>query len=311
MLAGCSGGARNAAESDLENEDACGFLNHPVDLTVPWDVGGGSDVFGRQIAQLAEPSIGEPIVVQNLPGASGETGMTRFMSAEPDGHALVQVVFDFVLLNALGQSKTDYKDLHFLMRGQYAPSYLFAPAKSDLDMATVIERAKADPGTLRVAGSGVGSPDEVTITSLSDQGLNLNYAAYDESGERYLAPLQGDADLLYEQTGDIQSFLESGDYRPIVAFSSDPVPGYEDVPTISEFDLDVTLPQWRGIAIQADAPAEAKECWEGILRDVADSEDYKEFLKETDTGAEPPLFGDDFNAWVEEQYQEAEQLVSN
>lgn len=308
VLAGCGSGSPDAGGTDAN----CGFVNRPVDLVVPWGAGGGADTFARTIGEQAEGIVDQSIVIQNLQGASGEVGMSRFMAMGNDGLSLVQLSSDFVLLNAAGQSQTDFKDLHFLVRGQYAPSFLYVPTDSEFETAQdLVDAARANPGEISIAGSGAGSPDDVAVRSMREAGIDLNYVAYNEAGERYVAPLQGSVDALFEQTGDIQSFLDAGDYRPLLSFTEERVDGEDDVPAIAELDVEVTPTQWRGLAIRDDVSEEVKSCWEDVLAQSVETEDYQSFTEQTKSDFEPPILGEEMNSWVQGEYDRAVELFGN
>ena len=107
-----------------------------------------------------------------------------------------------------------------------------------------------------MATVGTNSVDDIVLAALEDvQGTPFRAVPYSEPGERYTALLSGEVDALYEQLGDVTSFLDSGDFVPVVIFADEPVKGFEDVPLASDLDLpdEVVLPQFRGLVTSAEA----------------------------------------------------------
>jgi tripartite-type tricarboxylate transporter receptor subunit TctC len=163
------------------------------------------------------------------------------------------------------------------------PSALFV--KSDSPWKTwndVAKAAKASPGKLKVAVVGLGSVDEMALKYMEGKGLKFTAVPYAKPGERYIAVLGGHADLLYEQPGDVRSFLDSKQMRAILIFNQERVlPEFADVMSSKEARLEVYLPQFRSVVVRAGTdPQRVKILADAVAKVAADPE-YYAFLKES------------------------------
>jgi len=210
----------------------------------------------------------------------------------------------------MGKSNFSYKDLTWIARGQLSYSLFFVPMESKYKTwDEIIKLAKENPGELRVATSGKGSTDDIIISFLATQGIKFTFVPYNKPSERYVSPLRGETDLLFEQIGDIQSLLEAKKYRPLVACYKKRSPDFPDTPTLGEYGVDLALPIWRGIAAKKGVPADRLRILVDAFKKAILTDDYKTFAKETRTDQEPPVFGDDYNKFVEEDYNQAVKLL--
>jgi tripartite-type tricarboxylate transporter receptor subunit TctC len=294
-----------------ENGDLEGFPERPIDVVVVWGTGGGSDIFARGFADVLGNYVDVPLAVQNQPGSTGEVGLQAFLDMGDDGHAVVSHSAEYALMNAFGATRTPIDELYLIGRPQLTPSMLYVPTGHD-EIETfddVVAFAEENPGELRVAVTGPGSADDLTVRYLESEGIDLSLVEYPEPGERYSAPLQGDADLLYEQPGTMADFIEAGDYQPIVAFEPEPVEGFEDVPLIGEYGVEVSIPQWRFWALPDSAPDEVKAWWVERMEEAAADEQWTEFSAEQYTDFGEPMFGDELNEWARNEIASYEEMV--
>ena len=139
--------------------------------------------------------------------------------------------------------------------------------------------AKASPGGLKIAISGFGSPDDLTIHALAQKGLALNAVPFAQPGERYSSLLGHHSDLLYSPIGNIRSFVMGKQMRPILFFSDKRIKDYPDIPTAKEVGYDISLPQRRAIVAKAGLPPEVMKTLSDALAAVAKEPEYVAFLK--------------------------------
>src|SRR4029450_12078391 len=105
--------------------------------------------------------------------------------------------------------------------------------KSDSPHRTIQElfkHAQANPGKLRVASTGFGSVDDVSVVSLAKKGYRMTTVPYPKPGERYAAALGGHAEVLYEQAGDVQPYVKAGQAKPPLLFAEQRHAAFPDVP---------------------------------------------------------------------------------
>ncbi|MEL7566900.1 MAG: tripartite tricarboxylate transporter substrate binding protein [Dehalobacterium sp.] len=248
FITGCGSNKDNSSTNDTSSEI---YPDRPIEVIVPFGAGGGSDVMVRKFVSIAEKEIGKPFVVSNVTGAAGATGTAQGLSADPNGYTLIAVESDGHTMIALGRTEFTTKDLCYVARTQYAVSMLFVPGDSPFKtMEDIIKYAKENPQKLKVAGSGAGSIEELTVAYLSRNGVELTFVPFGSPGERYASVLGKHNDILFEQPGDVKQWLDTGELRPIVVFYPERLnaEAFKDVPTAKELGFDIESGMWRGFA---------------------------------------------------------------
>ncbi|HEX2651348.1 MAG TPA: tripartite tricarboxylate transporter substrate binding protein [Burkholderiales bacterium] len=269
-----------AATAGLAQEK---YPSRPVEMIVPWGAGGGADQLARKLARLMEERVKVSIPVVNVPGATGSTGMTKLVTAPADGYAMAIHIADTHALLATSSPRwkaNDFIPLGIMIR---QPSALLV--KKDSPFKTwndVVKAAKANPGKLKVAMLGFGSVDDMALKYLEGKGLKFTPVPYAKPGERYTAILGGHTDLLYEQPGDVRSFIDSGQMRPILIFNKERMlPEFADVVCSKEAGLEVYLPQFRSVVVRAGTdPKRVAVLADAVAAAAAEPEFYA-FLKES------------------------------
>jgi tripartite-type tricarboxylate transporter receptor subunit TctC len=242
------------------------YPSRPIDVICTFGAGGGLDTMARQLTNLVQPILGVALPVANVPGASGNTGVTQLLAAKPDGYTLAAYVQDTMMTIPMGYARHKVEDIHWLVRTQVADSFLFV--KSDSEFKTVTDLfnyAKANPGKLRVSSTGFGTPDDVTVRFLGKKGYKMTTVPYPKPGERYAATLGGHTEVLYEQAGDVKQYLEAGQLKPLIIFAEKRLPAFPDVPASAELGLNITLPQFRGIVAKKGLPPERAQLLAGAI----------------------------------------------
>ena len=250
-----------------------------VELIVPFGPGGGADQLARESAKLLAGILPAPVKVTNIPGATGNTGMAKLLAALNDGNTMAVLTADtFSLLAYLnpGWKMSDIIPLAIMMK---QPSALFLPANSRFKTWADFEKeARLRPDTLRVAITGLGSPDYLTLQQLAAKGIRLAPVPLSNPEERYRATLDGKADALYEQQGDVQAFIDAKQLRPILVFGAARLASFKDVPASQELGIANARNQFRAIVVKAGTdPAKIKAMSESLDK-VAAMPQYKSYL---------------------------------
>ena len=254
------------------------FPSRPVDLVVNFGPGGGADGMGRTVARLLSPVINVPVPASNVAGAAGNTGLTKVANAEPDGYTIGTMTGLTVSSWASGMGSLTPEDFSYLGIVQSSPSMLFAPTDSPFgDYQALLDYTAANPGEVRVATAGLGTLDDLTVKFLGTKGYEMKNVPYSKPAERYISPLGGHTELLYEEPGDVAQFLESGQMRPLVVFREERHPRFPDVPTSYEFGHEISFPNWRGIVTSASVPAERIQILNEAMSKVVVHDDWKEY----------------------------------
>lgn len=260
------------------------YPSRPVDMIVNFGPGGGADQLGRVMSKLLEPILGVPVPVANVAGASGNAGLTKVLSSTPDGYTLGTLTGLSISAWASGLGKMQVGDFAFIGLVQSSPSMLFVPANSKIQSyKDLLQAAQANPGKLRVATAGYGTLDDIAVKFLAAKGYRMINVPFAKPGERYLSPLGGHSEVLFEEPGDVVQFLESKQYRPIVVFGEKRHPSFPDTPASAEFDHHIDLPNWRAVVTHTKVPPATLEALNAAVTKVTETPEWKKFCGETYT----------------------------
>lgn len=251
----------------------------PIEFIVPWGPGGGSDQTARKLAKLLETELKVSIPVINTPGATGNSGMAKLLAAPANGYSIGILAWDTYALLATHPPKWSNSDFVPLGIVIQLPSGFYVSGDRFANWQAFEREARSRP--LKIAISGFGSPDDITIQYFANRGLKFNAVPFANPGERYAALLGGHVDALYSPAGNIKSFVDSNQMRPIIFFNRDRLPEFQQVPSSKELGYDITLPQRRAVIVKSGTePAKLAVLSDALAR-VATSAEYKAFLKES------------------------------
>jgi putative tricarboxylic transport membrane protein len=255
------------------------YPSHPINYIVPWGPGGGADQLARVSSKLMEPDLKVSLPVINIPGATGQTGLTKLATDPADGYTIEVMTGDTFGTFAAPNSR--FKLSQFVPLGIMIqqPSGFYVKMDSPLKTWDDVVAA-AHKKTLRVAVTGFGSPDDLTVNYFRSKGLKLRSVPFSKPGLRYSSVLGGEADLLYEQAGDVRAFLDGKKIRPVMFFSNRPFAVYPNIPYSVKLGYKVTLPQFRTVLIKAGTdPARIKRISDALQK-VATEPAFGAYLKQ-------------------------------
>jgi len=258
------------------------YPSRPVDLIVNFGPGGGADQMGRTVAKIIAPLLNTSIPASNVAGAAGNAGLTKVANSKPDGYTIGTMTGLTVSSWAAGMGRLGVGDFAYIGIMQSSPSMFFvakdSPYKTYQDL---LNAAKANPNKIRVATAGYGTLDDIAVKYVSSLGFPMVNVPYAKPGERYVAPLGGHTEVLYEEPGDVLQFLESKQLRPLVIFGAKRHPAFPDVPASFEFDQKIDLPNWRGIVTSSKVPADRIAILHSAAAKAAASPEWKAFCEKT------------------------------
>ena len=174
---------------------------------MPWGPGGGADQLARKIAPDLEKALKVSLPVINVAGATGQTGLTKMLTSPADGYSISVLIADTLALQMDPVTKWKPADIVPAAVMIQQPSAFFVAENSPLKTWKDVE-AEAKKRPLKVGVTGFGSADDLHVIYFNGKGLKLISVPFPKPSERYSAILGGHADLLYEQLGDVKSFLD-------------------------------------------------------------------------------------------------------
>ncbi|MEZ5934461.1 MAG: tripartite tricarboxylate transporter substrate binding protein [Alphaproteobacteria bacterium] len=265
----------------LAEEKPADFPERPLTMIVPYGAGGGSDQLSRAMASAMEPTLGQPIQVVNKPGGGGMAAVPDFMTAPADGYTLLESIDDAVTNYVSGKlAEHPGEDWEPLCMAQITFSQIYIRPDDERfkDWETFLAYAKENQATLANLGNA-GSMERINMKKLEDAlGFETNQIAFDKPAERYGALIGAQVDALFEQPGDVRSFLDAGQMVPILTIYPERPEAFADVPTHLEAGADFeALLRFRGFYVLPSVPEDRKRFLAAACRQGFDSADFQAF----------------------------------
>ena len=235
------------------------FPSRPVKLVMGFGPGGLADIAGRSIGQVMSQSMGQPVVIENMPGAGASNAALTLARAAPDGHTILWVSSQ----NAIAPSM--FKSLPYDWSRDFAPVgpmavfdfVLFVHKDSPLKtVRDVIEAAKANPEKFNFGSIAVGTAQNLsTLNFVAMAGLKVPTVPFRTTGEVITALASGNVQAAFETIPAVIAQFGAGTLRPIAVSSDKRVPFLPDVPTIAESGVPgYRTYSWNGIVAPAKTP---------------------------------------------------------
>jgi tripartite-type tricarboxylate transporter receptor subunit TctC len=245
----------------LAHAQAPAWPSKPVTLTVGFAAGGSADILARAISQKLSGVLGQPVVVENKPGAGGTIAAAGVAAAVPDGHTLLLVTSGHAGSGALYTSLRydPVKAFTPVIKLAATPVVLVAPAAQPWkSLNELLDAARKAPGTLNYAAGGGGA----TTTALAaeflkkDTGTDMVQVPYRGSGPALTALLSGEVQVGFEIPSSALPHIQSGKLRALAVTTRTRSAALPDVPTVIEQGIrDFEVVGWFGVLAPAGTPA--------------------------------------------------------
>ena len=214
----------------------------PITLIVPLQAGTASDLVARILSEKIGAKIGQPIVVENVPGAGGATGSMRVARAAPDGYTIgalnngIHTVLPYIVAKLPFEPFRDFESITQLAR---FPSVLIVnkelPAQT---LKELIALAKKEPGKLNYASVGPGSPQHLAMEQLkADAGIDMTHVPYRGGAQATQAIAAGEVNAFWIATSVALPFIEAGTVRVLAVGDKSRTKTLPNVPTVDEAAL--------------------------------------------------------------------------
>jgi tripartite-type tricarboxylate transporter receptor subunit TctC len=274
----------------------------PVKIIVPI-VGSTNDVLARIVAPKLSEAIGQPVIVENKPGAGGNIGADFVAKATPDGHTLLVGYNGPLAINVSLFEKMPYdsvKDLAPITLAVSAPQYLVVnPALPIKNVQEMVAYAKSSGGKMSYASIAVGSASHLTMEMFKlAAGVEITHIPYRGAGPAITDLLAGNVDAAFLVPGNVQQFLKEGRLRLIATSGQKRFPSTPTVPTLIESGYpDFLATSWIGFLTTAGTPKPIIDRYNKELVKILKSTEVREKLEsmEFEVIAGSP---DQFRNWI-------------
>src|ERR1700742_648833 len=235
--------------------------NRPIRMIVPYTPGGYTDLMARLVGQKISDALGQPIIFENKPGANAIIGTDVVAKAAPDGYTFGTVIAAHAV-NATLNPKLPYdtlKDFSYVSLMSVAPLIMIAhPSLPANNVQELIALAKAKPGELNFASSGVGAAAHLTMEMFKSRtGIDMQHIPYKGTAGALQDVIGGRINVMFDIIGPLMPQVKSGNAKAIVVTARERVPAAPDVPTMAEQGVpDFVSGTWAGIIAPAGTPKE-------------------------------------------------------
>ncbi len=218
------------------------YPERPITWIVPFPPGGAMDVIARTLGESMSRELGQPIVVENKPGAGGNIGAAQVANAKPDGYTIM------IVANGMAVNPSLYKKLSYDPIADFEPISLLADVPNILvtqasrkdvnSVQDVIAQVKADPGKYTYASAGVGTSIHLAGALFTYLGkLDMLHVPYKGSGPAVSDLLGGQVDYMFDSITSSKPHINSGKLKALAITTSKRSSSLPDVPTVAESGL--------------------------------------------------------------------------
>ena len=234
------------------------YPQHAIKLIVPWPAGGSVDIAARVIAEQLSVDLGQPVIVDNRPGAAGNIGATAAAKSAPDGYTLLMATTPMIINRSL------YKDLPFDLSRDFTPvsqlvtlSYvLVAHPSVASSVQELIAKAKARPGQISYASSGPGTQLHLIGEAFKRQaGIDIVHVPYKGAPPALADLVGGHVQLMFPGVPVVEPLIKSGQLNALAVVSKRRLALLPNVPTLAEAGVpNIDFTEWYGVVVPAGTP---------------------------------------------------------
>ncbi len=259
--------------------------NYPHDtvaLITHSSAGGGTDVFLREMVRHLGAVMDVNFVVENVRGGSGAKAMARLAASPADGSIFYGTTPTFINTSLLSKPEVTYKDLEPVVNVFLDPQIVYVRANSPFgSLAEVVEKAKAEPGSVKFGVTTPGSLDRQVMEKFKTiTGTEGPVITHDGGGELLISVLNGTVDLGIGEVQELIGQLEAREVRLIATYTEDRLDNFPDVQTAKEQGIDLVVNKFRGIAGPKGLPDNIIAAWEKAIPAVLQVEAFKKWYSD-------------------------------
>ena len=276
-----------------------------VEFVIPYGLGGGADLLARTIIKIIQEEKLTPVTVVavNKPGGGTATGVGYVVSAKnADPHTLVLVNPQTQITPLRVKNAKGWRDMtpviNFMLDDYLLLVRKDAPFKTAADL--VATGKKKGPRAISVGSAGTADDMSIAVFEAAT-GIKLNIVRFNSGGEILTALLGGNVDLASGNPLEFMGQLQAGAVRPLGVFRATRFEAMPKVPTLKEQGIETTpFQMWRGVAMPKGAPADAVAYWQGVLKKVAATKQFKDYIS-SNVATLHVIAGPEFERFLGEQ----------
>jgi tripartite-type tricarboxylate transporter receptor subunit TctC len=235
------------------------YPDRPIKLVVPFPPGGPVDVTARIVAQPLAPLLGQPVVIENRPGASGMIGGKAVATADPDGYTILCGNISSLVVTPIVNHNRDYDPVKaFVPVAKLSQNYqvlVVAPDFAPKTVQELIAFAKANPGKLNFGSAGPGNASHLGAELFKlKTGVDIVHIPYKGAADAMTGVMGGQVEMFFGDIAGAMSLIREGRLRALAWSSEVRNPDLPDMPTMIESGVDYVALTYIGVVAPAGTP---------------------------------------------------------
>ncbi|MDO9404183.1 MAG: tripartite tricarboxylate transporter substrate binding protein [Polaromonas sp.] len=295
-------------------QPASTFPNKPIRFIVPYPPGGGTDIVARLVAGKMSAALGQPVLVDNKPGASTIIGTEMLAKAAPDGYTLGMVT-DSHAINPVFFPRLPYdsvKDFEPVSQLVFVPLVLVAhPSLNVKTLPELVAVAKLRPGRINYASIGNGSPHQISMEWLKSMaGISMTHIPYKGVAPALTDLVAGQVDVMFTGTSSAGPYVKAGKLNALAVSSAKRQQTFPDTPAVAEQGLpEFDFMTWYGTVLPAGTPPAIVQRMSQEIAAALNQPDVKERLASLGVVGTPSSPAE-FRAFIRSESQKLGRIVT-
>ncbi|HSB80632.1 MAG TPA: tripartite tricarboxylate transporter substrate binding protein [Candidatus Methylomirabilis sp.] len=290
------------------------YPNKPITIQVGFGAGGSSDVGVRVLAEALKKILGQPVLVENKPGAGSQVMLSDFKNnAKPDGYTLALInipQLQTIVFDPTRKASFGMKDFQPVANHVQDPGAILVRNESPFKtLEDFLQEAKAKPGQVKASTTGIGSDDHLAVLDLQRKAnIRFNIIHLQDTPAALTAALGGHTDVDFDNVGGFLPSAKSGTARILAVMMEQRYPDLPDVPTFKERGIDLVSSSTRGYVFPAGTPMEIVKYMEQSIKQAMEDPEHVKRMQEA--GLTLKFMGtEEYGKFLEAQNDRAKQLI--
>ena len=270
------------------------YPDRPIEIIVPFGVGGGSDTAARAVAEGLKPLLKAPLLITNMPGGGATKGMLHVSMQPADGYTILAVTTSHLIDAVKPKTRAQLlRDFDPLMRVQWDTTAVFVAGDSKFKtLAELVDWGKKNPRQLKFAGTSPGGWSEIqTVAFFKKQGVDVTFVPFDGGAEIKAAILGGHITGACEELAETLPLAKAGKLKALCVIMEKRHPAIPEVPCSTELGVDYTHGLMRAWAVRKGTPPDRFQYLHDTIKKSLDAPVYKKYMEENYLTARPGYLG--------------------
>jgi len=293
------------------------YPTRPITLILPYLAGGVTDVAARLIAKPMSELLGQQVLVENRPGASGSVGATEAARAEPDGYTIFYGSSGNLAINPITMPDLKYdpqKDFTPIQAVWESPLVLVInPTMPYKTFDEFVAHAKANPKAISFGSAGTGSNGHLAGEQFQDAaGVELSHVPYKGTSQEVIDLVAGRIGASFEYSTVVKKYVDSGELIALATTGGSRMASFPDTPTMEELGYpSATTSSWSGVLVPAGTPEPIVEKLKDVMSNVLELPEIISFYEGNGSISLKEMQGEKFRQFIADQTERYREVITS